>query len=97
MAPLIPNTDDLISLLERVLDRGIVLDKWVCLALQELGLTGADSRPRSESRITVASSAVYVGYGKVGTRRQDLGVEDLFPFWRHELGSKSPPYASSKL
>ncbi|HXO37619.1 MAG TPA: hypothetical protein VN872_03225 [Candidatus Acidoferrum sp.] len=88
MRPLIPNTDDLISLLERVLDKGIVLDKWVCLALQELGLTGADSRTRSNSRITVESSAVYVGYGKIGTWRQDLGVEDLFPFWHRELWSK---------
>jgi hypothetical protein len=88
MVRLIPNTDDLISLLERVLDKGIVLDKWVCLALQESGLIAADSRIRSKSRITVASSAVYVGYGKIGTWRQDLEVEDLFPFWRRKLWSK---------
>jgi hypothetical protein len=88
MAPLIPDTDDLISLLDRVLDKGIVLDKWVCLALQEFGLTGSDSRARSNPRITVASSAVYVGYGKIGTWRQDLAVEDLFPFWRRKLWRK---------
>jgi len=88
MRPLIANTEDLISVLDRVLDKGIVLDKWVCLALQELGLSGADSRTRTKSRITVASSAVYVGYGSRGAWREDLEMEDLFPFWRRELWNK---------
>ncbi len=86
--PLIPNTDDLISLLDRVLDKGITMDKWACLSLQESGLIASGSRIRSDYRITVASSAVYVGYGKIGTWRQDLGVDDLFPFWRRKLWSK---------
>jgi hypothetical protein len=88
MAPLIPNTDDLISLLDRILDKGIVLDKWVCLLLPESGLIAAGSRILSDYRVTVASSAVYVGYGKIGTWRHDVGVEDLFPFWRRKLWSK---------
>jgi hypothetical protein len=79
MQPLVPNTDDLISLLDRVLDKGIVLDKWACLSLQESGLTPADSGIPSDYRITVASSAVFVGYGKRGTWREDLELDDLFP------------------
>jgi hypothetical protein len=88
MQPLVPNTDDLISVLDRVLDKGIVLDKWASLSLQESGLTPADSRTPPDYRITVASSAVFVGYAKRGTWREDLELEDLFPFWRRELWSK---------
>ena len=40
------------------------------------------------NRISVESSAVYVGYGTRGTWREDLELEDLFPFWRRELWSK---------
>ena len=82
MHPLVANTDDLISLLDRVLDKGIVLESWARLSLQETGpaITG--------NRISVASSAVYVGYGTRGTWRDDLELEDLFPFWRRDLWSK---------
>jgi hypothetical protein len=90
MRPLVANTEDLISLLDRVLDKGIVMDKWACLSLQEHGLTGPQSRRiRSGSRIMVESSAVYVGYGNRGTWRHDLDMdEDLFPFWRRDLWNK---------
>lgn len=88
MHPLVANTDDLISLLDRVLDKGIVLESWARLSLQESGFSGADSRIPSGSRISVESSAVYVGYGKRGTWREDLELEDLFPFWRREFWSK---------
>ena len=37
MQPLVANTDDLISLLDRVLDKGIVLESWARLSLQESG------------------------------------------------------------
>jgi hypothetical protein len=87
MQPLVPNTDDLISLLDRVLDKGIVLESWARLSLQESGFISADSRIPSGSKISVESSAVYVGYGKRGTWREDLELEDLFPFWRRELWS----------
>jgi hypothetical protein len=82
MHQLIASTDDLISVLDRVLDKGIVVDPWARLTLQS-------QKPFSvDSRIEVESSAVYVGYGKIGTWRHDLDVEDLFPFWRRELWSK---------
>jgi hypothetical protein len=82
MRELIANTDDLISLLDRVLDKGIVLESWARLSLQESGPAIAGNR------VTVQSSAVYVGYGKRGTWREDVELEDLFPFWRRELWSK---------
>ena len=88
MHPLVANTDDLISVLDRVLDKGIVLESWARLSLQESGFASADSRVPSNSRISVESSAVYVGYGTRGTWREDLEPEDLFPFWRRDLWSK---------
>lgn len=88
MHSLVANTDDLISVLDRVLDKGIVLESWARLSLQESGLTSVDSSVPSDSRISVESSAVYVGYGTRGTWREDLELEDLFPFWRRELWSK---------
>jgi hypothetical protein len=88
MQPLVANTDDLISLLDRVLDKGIVLESWARLSLQESGFGSADSRSPSASKISVESSAVYVGYGTRGTWREDVELEDLFPFWRREFWSK---------
>ncbi len=88
MHSLVANTDDLISVLDRVLDKGIVLESWARLSLQEAGLGAADSRTPSASKISVESSAVYVGYGTRGTWREDLELEDLFPFWRREFWSK---------
>lgn len=82
MHPLVANTDDLISLLDRVLDKGIVLESWARLSLQETGPAVAGNK------ISVESSAVYVGYGTRGTWRADLELEDLFPFWRRDLWSK---------
>ena len=88
MQPLVANTDDFISLLDRVLDKGIVLESWARLSLQESGFGAADSRTRFASKISVESSAVYVGYGTRGAWREDVELEDLFPFWRRDLWSK---------
>jgi gas vesicle structural protein len=81
MRQLIANTNDLISVLDRVLDKGIVVDPWARLTLQRPEVLNANSR------IEVESSAVYVGYGKRGSWREDMGAEDLFPFLRGELWS----------
>jgi hypothetical protein len=88
MRPLIANTDDLISVLDRVLDKGIVMEPWAHLSLQESAFISAvDSRIPSGSRISVESSAVYVGYGTRGTWQEDSKLERLRPyrgrgFWR---------------
>jgi len=97
MQPLVANTDDLISLLDRVLDKGIVMDKWACLSLQESSLIAAESRVPSDYRVTVESSAVYVGYGKRGTWREDLELKDLFPFLRVDRWKKLAGHQKSLL
>jgi hypothetical protein len=83
MRPLVANTDDLISVLDRVLDKGIVLEAWARIFVQGSGLRSVDGRAPS-SRISVASSAVYVGYGNRGTWRQDPKLEHLFPYLRRD-------------
>jgi hypothetical protein len=88
MRELVANTDDLISVLDRVLDKGIVLESWARLSLQESGFSNADSRIPAGSKISVESSAVYVGYGSRGSWREDVELDDLFPFWRRDLWSK---------
>jgi hypothetical protein len=90
MQPLVPSTDDLISVLDRVLDKGIVLESWARLSLQESGFGSADSRISSGSKISVESSAGYVGYGKRGTWREDLKLEDLFPSGGASFGANDP-------
>ncbi|HEV7674587.1 MAG TPA: gas vesicle protein GvpJ [Candidatus Angelobacter sp.] len=80
MLRLIPNTDDLISVLDRVLDKGITIESWVRLSLFGCDLIATDSK------ISVASSAIYTDYGKVWN--EDESPQDLFPFWRRELWSK---------
>ena len=85
MRPLVANTDDLISVLDRVLDKGIVMESWARLSLQESGLTSIDAGVPSRSKIFVASSAVYIGYGDRGEWREDPELEHLFPYWRRDL------------
>jgi hypothetical protein len=74
--------DDLVSVLDRVLDKGIVVDAWVRLTMQGREPVAADSR------LTVSSSAVYVGYGERGAWREDQKVASLFPYWRRGFRSK---------
>ncbi len=83
----VETADDLVSMLDRVLDKGIVVDAWARLTMQGRELVAADSR-LADSRLTVASSAVYVGYGERGTWRGDRKVTKLFPYWRHDFRSK---------
>jgi hypothetical protein len=79
MRPLVANTDDLISVLDRVLDKGIVLESWGRLSVMGCDLVATDSR------VAVVSSAVYVGYGKRGAWHEDPDLEHLFPYWRRDL------------
>ena len=83
----VETADDLVSVLDRVLDKGIVVDAWVRLKMQGREQVTAGSRIAGE-RLAVASSAVYVGYGERGTWREDRNVTKLFPYWRHDFRSK---------
>ena len=91
MQPLVANTDDLISVLDRVLDKGIVLDKWACLSLQESGLIAADSRIPSDSRITVESSAVYVATAREARGGKTWNWKIYFPSGGASFGANSFP------
>jgi hypothetical protein len=79
----IPNTEDLISVLDRVLDKGIVVDTWFPVDLEGKELWVADPHP------SVVSTAVSVGYGEQAHWEEDKkGLEVLFPYWRRDLWSK---------
>jgi hypothetical protein len=84
MRPLVAHTDDLISVLDRVLDKGIVMESWARLSLQESGLVPVDAGVPSGSKISVESSAIYVGYGTRGAWREDANLEHLVPYWRRD-------------
>ena len=78
----VPTTGDLIGILDRVLDKSIVVESWIRIGLEGIELRVADARA------CVASSAVYVGYGDEGSWKEGKDLEDLFPFWRRDLWTK---------
>jgi Gas vesicle protein len=77
----VPTHEDLISILDRVLDKSIVVESWITVGLQGIDLRVADARP------CVAESSVYLGYGETGSWHE-LHRLDLFPFWRRDLWTK---------
>lgn len=78
----IPISEDFMSILDRVLDKSIVVESWI-----QLGLQGTDLRV-ANARACVAFSAVYVGYGNQGSWKEGKEFEDLFPFWRRDLWTR---------
>ena len=83
MYPLVANTDDLVSILDRVLDKGIVMESWVPVDLQGKEQWVADAHA------SVISTAVSVGYGEEAHWEQSgKAFEVLFPYWRRDLWSK---------
>ena len=82
MHTLVANTDDLVSILDRVLDKSIVVESWIPLGLQgEFWVADAHA--------SIVSTAVSVGYGDEAHWEQDKkALEVLFPYWRRDLWSK---------
>jgi hypothetical protein len=79
----VPISEDLIGILDRVLDKGIVVDTWIPLELQGKELWVADPHP------SVISTAVSVGYGEHAHWEEDKkGIDVLFPYWRRDLWTK---------
>jgi hypothetical protein len=78
----IPISEDLISILDRVLDKSIVVESWIHVGLEGVELRVADARA------CVTSSSVYVGYGDRGHWQEAKDLENLFPFWRRDLWTK---------
>ena len=83
MPPLVAKMDDLISILDRVLDKGIVMETWMPVDVQGKEQWVADARP------SVVSTAVSVGYGEdAHWEESKKGLDVLFPYWRRDLWSK---------
>jgi hypothetical protein len=78
----VPISEDLVSILDRVLDKSIVVESWVPVGLQGGEFWVADAAAR------IASSAVYLGYGEQGSWKEDGETEKLFPYWRRDLWTK---------
>ena len=78
----VPISEDLVSVLDRVLDKSIVVESSIRMGLQEVDLRVADAKA------SVTSSAVYAGYGDEGSWQEGKGVKELFPYWRRDLWTK---------
>jgi len=78
-----PASESLIDVLDRVLDKSIVIEAWVQLRLQGVS---AIVDGRSIGRFEVSSAEVYEGYGEEG-QKKDL-LAHLFPYWRKDLWTK---------
>jgi hypothetical protein len=71
--------DDLLDTLDRILDKGIVIDQFV-----NISITGA-LPPERVQRILVESISIQE-YGQDAVELEDF--ENLFPYWRRDLWSK---------
>ena len=78
----VPTSDDLVSILDRVLGKSIVIESRVVTGLRGIELGSAGARAR------LASSAVYDGYGQQESWKQGRDLDELFPFWRRDLWTK---------
>src|ERR1041385_3025594 len=63
MRPLVANTDDLVSILDRVLDKGIVMETWAPVDVQGNEQWVADAHPAS-SALLFPSATVRRRIGK---------------------------------
>lgn len=75
----VPFTEDLMSVLERVLDKSIVVGSSAAV-----GVAGCDLAALNLT-CSVASSSIHSGYGQ---RWNDDREPELFPFWRRDLWTK---------
>jgi hypothetical protein len=76
----IPIAEDLVSILDRVLDKSIVLESRFPAGLQGCDLAGLNLT------CSVVSSSVHGGYG--ASWRQEPEADPLFAFWRRDLWTK---------
>jgi hypothetical protein len=76
----IPVTQDLVSILDRVLDKSIVLESRFPAGLQGCDLAGLNLT------CSVVSSSVHGGCG--ARWRQEPEADQLFPFGRRDLWTK---------
>jgi gas vesicle structural protein len=75
--------ESLIDILDRVLDKSIVVEAWVRLTLAGVAAIVDGTTIGS---FVVSSAEVYEGYGEEGHKKELLG--HLFPYWRKDLWTK---------
>ncbi|HJT52341.1 MAG TPA: gas vesicle protein GvpJ [Candidatus Angelobacter sp.] len=75
-----PTSDSLVDVLDRVMDKGIVVESWMHISLH--GLIPV----LNDCSLVLSSAEVYQGYGEDSRKRELLG--DLFPYWRKDLWTK---------
>ena len=66
-------TASLVDVLDRVLDKGIVIDAWVRVSLIGIELVTV------EARVVVASIATYLGYSDLLAQTQAIPQQTLHP------------------
>ena len=81
-------TSNLVEVLDRVLDKGIVIDAWVRVSLVGIELVTV------EARVVVASIATYLGYaGVLSDLKQFAGSQASAP--PHEMRKTLPTWVTT--
>lgn len=83
-----PATSNLVDVLDRVLDKGIVIDAWVRVSLVGIELVTV------EARVVVASIATYLGYSDVLADLKQFGGSQASSA-PEEMGETFPTRAAS--
>ena len=81
-------TSNLVDVLDRVLDKGIVIDAWVRVSLVGIELVTV------EARVVVASIATYLGYADVLSDLKQTGApQPGYPV--NAVGKSSPVWSAA--
>lgn len=75
--------DSWTDVLDRVLDKGIVIEAWAQISMA--GVT-CSVDGRATASFVLSSAEIYEGYGEHTQKRELLG--HLFPYWRKDLWTK---------
>jgi len=76
-------SDSLVDVLDRVLDKSIVVEAWIQVRLEGVSAIVDGTAIGS---FVVSSAEVYEGYGQEGHKKDVLA--HLFPYWRKDLWTK---------
>jgi len=84
MEPLVASTEDWNSVLDLILDKGILFEAWVRVSLHGMQLVCVDARVRGAD-FALEAAAVYTGYADLGRWIELDKSTNLFPYWRRDL------------
>ena len=87
MDRLVATTEDLISVLDRVLDTGIVFDSWVRVTLHGTQHVSVDAILPSGTP-ALETAAIYAGYEGTGIWIDLDTSGNLFPYWCRDFWTK---------